>query len=67
MKDVIDSSNLSPPEDKLKIIKKEVNDLLIIIKNVLRKEKIKAEIFVGGSYAKQTLMRKDNYDRRMCI
>ncbi|MEK6890002.1 MAG: nucleotidyltransferase domain-containing protein [Nanoarchaeota archaeon] len=62
MKDVIDSSNLSPPEDKLKIIKKEVNDLLIIIKNVLRKEKIKAEIFVGGSYAKQTLMRKDNYD-----
>lgn len=62
MKDIIDVRELSPQEDKLKIIKKELNELLLNVKNILKKERINAEIFVGGSYAKQTLMRKDNYD-----
>ena len=62
MKDIIDADELSPQENKLKIIKNEVNAFLKDIKSILKKDKIKAEIFVGGSYAKQTLMRKDKYD-----
>jgi len=32
------------------------------IKSELKKRKIKADIFIGGSLAKQTIMRKDSYD-----
>lgn len=62
MKDIINVNELSPEDYKLKIIKEEVNAFLKVIKIVLKKDKIKADIFLGGSYAKQTLMRKDNYD-----
>jgi tRNA nucleotidyltransferase (CCA-adding enzyme) len=62
MKNIVDINELSPENNKLKIIKNEVNELLLTIKNILKKYKINAEIFVGGSYAKQTLMKKDNYD-----
>ncbi|MDO8564135.1 MAG: hypothetical protein Q7R87_03950 [Nanoarchaeota archaeon] len=62
MKELIDVNELYPEDGKLKVIKKETTDLLAILKAIIKKDKINAETFVGGSYAKNTLMRKDNYD-----
>lgn len=62
MKDIIDVGELSPHDYILNLIKKEVNSFLKDIRLILKKDKINAEVFIGGSYAKQTSMRKDNYD-----
>lgn len=43
-------------------IKKEVNLFLDLIKNRISKLKYKPEVFVGGSYAKNTMIKKKKYD-----
>lgn len=59
---LINVDELSPENEKLISIKKETANLVGVLKNTLKKSKINAEIFIGGSYAKNTLMRKDKYD-----
>jgi tRNA nucleotidyltransferase (CCA-adding enzyme) len=53
---------ISPTCEQMKLLN---NDLNLIKKKLLesiKKNKIKANIFVGGSYAKGTLIKKDKYD-----
>ena len=53
---------IKPPEEDLKIINDSLKDFLKKLESGLKKHKIKAEIFVGGSFAKNTVIKKDNYD-----
>lgn len=51
-----------PPAGDLDKINISINDLKKIISGNLKKNHIKAEIFIGGSFAKNTLIKKDSYD-----
>jgi len=55
-------SKIKPDEKELEIIKNETDKIILEIETGLKKKKIKAEIFVGGSLAKGTLIRKKDYD-----
>lgn len=54
--------NIKPPEEDLKIINDSLKDFLKKLEVGLKKHKIKAEVFIGGSFAKNTVIKKDNYD-----
>lgn len=60
LKEVLEKSK--PSEEDLNYIKKNVSIFSQNIKRNLKKYKINAEIFVGGSFAKGTVIKKDNYD-----
>ena len=60
LKEVI--SEISPSEEELKTIKKQVNDFTQFLQREVKKHKINAQVFVGGSFAKDTLIKKGNYD-----
>ena len=53
---------MKPNEKELEIIKNGTNKIILGIEAGLKKKKIKAEVFVGGSLAKGTLIRKRDYD-----
>lgn len=53
---------IEPPEEDVKIIENSLKDSLEKIENNIKKSKINAEIFVGGSFAKKTMIKKDYYD-----
>jgi len=53
---------IKPSMDTLKEIKKTANDFCDHLQKKLRKKKISAEVFIGGSLAKSTLTRKKKYD-----
>jgi len=53
---------IKPDKDTLEEIKKISNEFCKKLKEKLRKKKIKAEIFIGGSLAKNTLVKKGTYD-----
>lgn len=50
------------PKDELLFIKNKVDEFLNDFKKVLSKNKVDAQIFVGGSYARETLIKKKLYD-----
>lgn len=60
LKEVIEK--IKPPEEDLKIINDSLKDFLKKLETGLKKHKIEAEVFVGGSFAKNTVIKKDNYD-----
>lgn len=60
LKEVLDKCN--PSEKELKEIKKEVNLFCETLKKNIKKSNINAEIFIGGSFAKGTVIKKDRYD-----
>ncbi len=51
-----------PDKESLKIAKKYLGVLSSSLKKELRKNKARADIFIGGSFAKGTLVKKDIYD-----
>jgi tRNA nucleotidyltransferase (CCA-adding enzyme) len=53
---------IKPADEELTKIKKETESFLKILQEKIKKSKIKAEAFVGGSIAKETLIKKDKYD-----
>ena len=53
---------MKPNEKELEIIKNGTDKIILGIEAGLKKKKIKAEVFVGGSLAKGTLIRKRDYD-----
>ncbi|MBU1129343.1 MAG: hypothetical protein KJ949_01805 [Nanoarchaeota archaeon] len=55
LKKVLDE--IKPGKEKVKEIEKELKVFMNQIKS-----KVKAELFVGGSFAKKTLIKKDKYD-----
>ena len=56
------TEKIRPPEEDLKRIKKGVDSFCKEIKSNIKKYKIDAEIFVGGSFCKKTVIKKDRYD-----
>jgi len=55
-------AEIKPSEQELKIIQEKVDRFLKELKERLEELKINAEIFIGGSFAKDTLIKKDHYD-----
>lgn len=53
---------IEPPKEEVVEIEKYLKEFLDELKKRIKKKNIKAEIFVGGSFAKKTLIKKDSYD-----
>ena len=53
---------IKPPKEDLDFIEDSLKKFLEDFKKGIRKNKIKAEIFIGGSFAKETVILKDYYD-----
>ncbi|MFC1710952.1 nucleotidyltransferase domain-containing protein, partial [Nanoarchaeota archaeon] len=68
MKKKIDSilqqvlEQVDPPKEELKLINDSVKKFSKDVEKRFKREKIKAEIFIGGSFAKNTVIKKDYYD-----
>lgn len=60
LKEILEKTK--PPEEDLKRIKAGVDSFCKEIESNIRKYKIDAELFVGGSFAKGTVIKKDKYD-----
>ncbi|MEK6848918.1 MAG: nucleotidyltransferase domain-containing protein, partial [Nanoarchaeota archaeon] len=55
-------NKVKPSEEEMNEINGKSEELIKIIKEELKKIDIKTEVFVGGSFAKGTLIKKKNYD-----
>ncbi len=55
-------SLIKPPERELKIINRETEKFIKELERGIKKGKIRAEVFIGGSLAKETIIRKGSYD-----
>lgn len=53
---------ISPSKVDMEILNKKTKNILDILNKNIRKLKIKAEVFIGGSFAKNTLIKKKRYD-----
>lgn len=53
---------IEPPKEEIIFIKKYLFQFVEELKREIKKHKIQVEVFVGGSFAKKTLIKKDNYD-----
>jgi len=53
---------VEPPKEELTIIKNSLKEFLEKFEKKLKVLKINAEVFVGGSFAKNTVIKKDYYD-----
>lgn len=60
LKEVLERAK--PPKEDLKFIEETLDNFLKDLKDRIKKSKIKVEVFVGGSFAKKTVIKKDNYD-----
>jgi tRNA nucleotidyltransferase (CCA-adding enzyme) len=60
LKEVLEK--VHPSSEDMDLIESALKKFLIDFGKSLKKLKIDAEIFVGGSYAKKTMIKKDNYD-----
>lgn len=55
-------SDLIPEGNEIIILNKASKEMLNNLKNSIKKAKTKAKVFLGGSFAKGTLMKKKKYD-----
>jgi len=62
VKSVLSKLDFTPDKEELAYLKKETADFVEKFRDGLRKKKIDADVFVGGSFAKGTLSKQDNYD-----
>ncbi len=53
---------VEPPKEELDILKNSLREFLEKFEKKLKALKIDAEVFVGGSFAKNTIIKKDYYD-----
>ena len=60
LKEVLEKIN--PSKEELDYIGKFLKGFIKDLSSKLRTSKVKAEVFVGGSFAKKTMIRKDRYD-----
>ncbi len=54
--------SVNPPTESLDLIKNSLREFLEKFEKRLKKLGANAEVFLGGSYAKDTMIRKKNYD-----
>ncbi|MBX4212483.1 nucleotidyltransferase domain-containing protein [Candidatus Pacearchaeota archaeon] len=62
MKSILSKIDVSPSEDEIKSMSKQSEDLCRDIREEIKKQKITAQVFVGGSFAKGTLTKSNVYD-----
>ena len=55
-------NEVEPSKEEIKLINNGAKDFVSEFKKILSSSKIKAEVFVGGSYAKGTMIKKGVYD-----
>jgi tRNA nucleotidyltransferase (CCA-adding enzyme) len=53
---------ISPSKEELNVIKEKTKVVLDLFNKNIKKAKISAQVFVGGSFAKNTLIKKKKYD-----
>ena len=53
---------VEPPKEDLELIENSLKDFIARLNSKIKKGKIKAEVFVGGSFAKKTVVKKYKYD-----
>ena len=53
---------IKPDKKELNSLKREVNEFILILREEIERKKINADVFVGGSFAKGTLIKKGKYD-----
>jgi tRNA nucleotidyltransferase (CCA-adding enzyme) len=53
---------VKPSSQEEQEIRKEVSGFISLLNNALKKARIKAEAITGGSFAKETMIKKDKYD-----
>lgn len=56
------SKDLEPDPEKTREIKEKIDNFVGKLKEKLKKEKVQADVFLGGSFAKKTMIEKDIYD-----
>ena len=62
LKRVIENLDFSIPKKEFNIIKEETREIVNILKKSIKDKKINAEVFLGGSFAKGTLTKSNEYD-----
>ena len=62
IKEALDKLDYIPDKKEIAVIKNEAKQICQDIDKEIKKQKIKAEIFIGGSLAKNTLVKRDKYD-----
>ena len=62
IKEVLDNLDYIPDKKEIAVIKNEAKQICEDIDKEIKKQKIKAELFIGGSLAKNTLVKRDKYD-----
>ncbi|HTY44186.1 MAG TPA: nucleotidyltransferase domain-containing protein [Patescibacteria group bacterium] len=60
LKEVLEE--VEPSKEELKIINENLKKFIEDVRKKIKKSGIEAEVFVGGSFAKGTVIRKKNYD-----
>ncbi len=55
-------NGINPSEEELKSINQFLKDFISNLEKKLRAARINAEVFVGGSFAKKTMIKKGDYD-----
>jgi len=60
LKEVLEK--IEPPKEDLKIIENSIKDFKEKVEKEIKSLKIIAEVFIGGSFAKNTVIKKDSYD-----
>ncbi len=60
LKEVLEK--VEPTKEELKDIENLLEDFIKKLRKNIKTQKINAEIFIGGSFAKSTVIRKDHYD-----
>lgn len=53
---------IQPTSEEMDDIKARMKEFLEAIRSNIKKKNVKAEVFVGGSFAKYTIIKKDHYD-----
>jgi tRNA nucleotidyltransferase (CCA-adding enzyme) len=53
---------INPNKEEINSILKIVKEFKVLAENKIKKNKIDAEIFIGGSFAKDTMIKKGKYD-----
>ena len=62
VKSILKKVDFSCPEEDVKTITEESKEIVRLVKEGIKKNRIKAEVFIGGSYAKGTLVKSSEYD-----
>ena len=62
VKDISKKIEAVPSKQEIEFLKKETNNFVKTIKGNLKSKKLGAEVFIGGSFAKGTLAKSNNYD-----